>query len=107
MLADKVCVCLCIFYTRFLPRFYSRENPSACWNFALNMRYMSEKLSVRYFSLRNEVYGKFTECSFNQTLFHLGIRWHVYVTEQVLKFFSQIKRVNNLQSIIWCNTKPS
>ena len=31
----------------------------------------------------------------------MGIWWHVCVTEQVVKSFSQIKRVNNLQSIIW------
>ena len=30
----------------------------------------------------------------------MGIRWHVYVMEQVMKSVSQIKRVNNLQSII-------
>ena len=42
--------------------------------------------------------------------FHMVIwwfRWHVYVTEQVIKSGNQIKRVNNLQRIIWRFTKPS
>ena len=32
--------------------------------------------------------------------FHIGIRRHVYVSEQVSKSVGQIKQVNNLQSII-------
>ena len=32
--------------------------------------------------------------------FQTGIRWHVYVTDQVIKSVSQIRRMNNLQSII-------
>ena len=43
-------------------------------------------------------------------MFHMGImwiRWYVYVKEQVVKSFNQIKQVNNLQRIIWRNTKPS
>ena len=46
----------------------------------------------------------------NSHPFHMGIqciRWHVYVTEQVLKSVNQIKQVNNLQRIIWRNVKPS
>ena len=42
--------------------------------------------------------------------FHLGIwwiRWHAYVTEQVIKNVNQIKQVNNLQRIIRSSTKPS
>ena len=39
--------------------------------------------------------------------FHMGIRWirwHVYVTEQVVKIVNQIKRVNNLQRMMeWMN----
>ena len=32
-------------------------------------------------------------------IFHLGIWWHAYVTEQGIKSVSQIRRMNNLQSI--------
>ena len=39
-----------------------------------------------------------------QTLFHMGIRWHISVTEQVIKSVSQIKWVNNLPSIV-CATQ--
>ena len=42
--------------------------------------------------------------------FHMGFWWswwHVYVTEQVIKSGNQIKRVNNLQRIIWRNTMPN
>ena len=34
------------------------------------------------------------------TKFHMGIRWHVYVTEQVIKSVCWISQMNNLQSII-------
>ena len=32
--------------------------------------------------------------------FYMGIRWHIYVTEQVMKSVSQIEQVNNLPSIL-------
>ena len=33
-------------------------------------------------------------------MFHIGIRCHIYVTEQVIKSVSQIKRLNNFLSMI-------
>ena len=42
----------------------------------------------------------------NPQYFQMGIgwiRWHVYVTEQVVKSVNQIKQVNNLQSVDYFN----
>ena len=32
--------------------------------------------------------------------FHMGIQWHLFVMEQAIKSVSQIKQMNNLQSVI-------
>ena len=60
-----------------------------------------------YHSVRGVATQKHVTHDRSECFFHMGIRWHVYVMEQVIKSASLIKQVNNLQSIFWCNTKPS
>ena len=99
-----------IFFTKLLWQFNdlsrSEVGKSLFWLYCYNV----DQAVSAHILLTNCLSTGASKWHLQQSLFHMGIlwiRWHAYVSEQVKKSVNQIKRINNLQRIIWHSTKPS
>ena len=87
------------------------ENVTTNW-FPTGFKEMTDH-SIQIFNLIFYFVSNYQIIGRSRYLFHMGnlrIWWHsceIHVREQIIKSVTQIKRMNYIQKIIWCNTKPN